>query len=151
MRERWLPVSIGMAGKARDWLESCFWRIAAIDPTRWWAALRTREGKAFAAIALAALLFGIADFITMPPPMPSYRQVVADWLPSEAWLYDRHGRLLDSDRVNIAARRATASSGGARAGRARSACWSPVPSSPISPRRARAAGSTSCARCAPRR
>src|SRR3569623_3247008 len=105
MRERWLPVSIGMAGKARDWLESCFWRIAAIDPTRWWAALRTREGKAFAAIALAALLFGIADFITMPPPMPSYRQVVADWHPSEAWLYDRHGRLLESARVNFAARR----------------------------------------------
>ncbi|MFA5966444.1 MAG: penicillin-binding protein 1C [Sphingomonas sp.] len=41
----------------------------------------------------------------MPPPLPSYRQVVADWHPSEAWLYDRHGRLLDSARVDFAARR----------------------------------------------
>ncbi len=98
-------MSNGIAGKVRDWLEIRFWRFAAIDPTRWWAALKTREGKAFAGIALAALLFGIADYITMPPPLPSYRQVVADWHPSEAWLYDRHGRLLDSARVNFAARR----------------------------------------------
>jgi len=89
----------------RTWLETRFWKLAAIDPTRWWAALRTREGQAYAGIALAALLFGIADYITMPPPLPSYRQVVADWHPSEAWLYDRHGRLLDSARVNFAARR----------------------------------------------
>jgi len=105
MWQRWFSAFAGICGKSRSWLEVRAWRIAAIDPTRWWAALRTREGKAFAGIALAALLFGIADFVTMPPPMPSYRQVVADWRPSEAWLYDRHGRLLDSARVNFAARR----------------------------------------------
>src|SRR3569623_262253 len=105
MRQRVFPALARMAGRAGVWLETRFWKLAAIDPGRWWAALRTREGKVFAAIALAALLFGIADFITMPPPMPSYRQVVADWHPSEAWLYDRHGRLLDSARVNFAARR----------------------------------------------
>ncbi len=94
-----------MAGKGRAWLTIAFWKLAAIDPMRWWAALRTREGKAFAGIGLVALLSGIADYITMPPPLPSYRQVVADWHPSEAWLYDRHGRLLDSARVDFAARR----------------------------------------------
>src|SRR3569832_1700214 len=105
MWQKWLPALLRMAGNAGAWSEVHLWRIAAIDPTRWWAALRTREGKAFVGIALAALLLGIADFITMPPPLPSYRQVVADWHPSEAWLYDRHGRLLDSARVNFAARR----------------------------------------------
>ncbi|MDB5676922.1 MAG: penicillin-binding protein, partial [Sphingomonas bacterium] len=91
--------------ESRTWLETRAWRLAAIDPVRWWATLRTREGKAFAGIGLAALLFGTADYFTMPPPLPSYRQVVADWHPSEAWLYDRHGRLLDSARVDFAARR----------------------------------------------
>jgi penicillin-binding protein 1C len=85
--------------------EARFWRLAAIDPDRWLAALGTREGKAFAGIGVVALLLGVADYITMPPPLPSYRQVVADWHPSEAWLYDRHGRLLDSARVDFAARR----------------------------------------------
>ena len=46
-----------------------------------------------------------ADWITRPPPLPSYVQVRAAWRPSESWLYDRHGRLLDSARVDFAARR----------------------------------------------
>jgi penicillin-binding protein 1C len=37
--------------------------------------------------------------------MPSYRAVRADWRPSEAWLRDRNGRLLDAVRVNFAVRR----------------------------------------------
>src|SRR3569623_3699466 len=105
MRQRVFPALARMAGRAGVWLEPRFWKLAAIAPGRWWAALRTREGKVFAAIALAALLFGIADFITMLPPLPSYRQVVADWRPSEAWLYDRRGRLLDYARGDFAARR----------------------------------------------
>jgi len=105
MWRRSLSTLAGTVGTSRAWLTIAFWKLAAIDPGRWWAALRTREGQAFASIGLAALLFGIADYITMPPPLPSYRQVVADWHPSEAWLYDRHGRLLDSARVNFAARR----------------------------------------------
>ncbi|MDR6833176.1 MULTISPECIES: penicillin-binding protein 1C [unclassified Sphingopyxis] len=37
--------------------------------------------------------------------MPTYAAVRADWQPSEAWLYDRDGQLLDSERVNFERRR----------------------------------------------
>jgi penicillin-binding protein 1C len=43
--------------------------------------------------------------ITIPPVMPARSAVLARWQPSEAWLYDREGRLLDSARVDFHARR----------------------------------------------
>ena len=45
------------------------------------------------------------DFLTMPRPMPDYASVRAAWQPSEAWLYDRNGVLIDSSRVDFARRR----------------------------------------------
>ncbi|MDX2209230.1 MAG: penicillin-binding protein 1C [Sphingopyxis sp.] len=42
---------------------------------------------------------------TRPPPMPAYAEVRAAWKPSEAWLYDRHGVLLDSQRIDFQRRR----------------------------------------------
>nr|WP_246359842.1 penicillin-binding protein 1C [Stakelama sediminis] len=55
---------------------------------------------------VALVLGGVAlDYATWPPPLPSYRTVKAAWQPSEAWLYDRHGELIDSSRVNFKARR----------------------------------------------
>jgi penicillin-binding protein 1C len=61
---------------------------------------------ALAWLALAALILAtIAHLATKPPPMPTYAAVRADWQPSEAWLYDRDGRLLDSERVNFERRR----------------------------------------------
>ena len=69
-------------------------------------ALRPGRGKVALAIgALAILLVGLADYATLPPPLPGYLQVRNDWRPSEAWLYDRNGRLIDSARVDFAARR----------------------------------------------
>ena len=57
-------------------------------------------------LALAALiLVTIAHLFTRPPAMPDYAEVRAEWRPSEAWLYDRDGRLLDSERVNFQRRR----------------------------------------------
>jgi penicillin-binding protein 1C len=50
--------------------------------------------------ALAALWLA-----TLPPTLPSYEQVRAAYRPSESWLYDRHGRLLDAQRVDFAVRR----------------------------------------------
>jgi len=64
-----------------------------------------RGGIAIGVILVLALLAGIADYATLPPPLPSYRQVRAAWHPSEAWLYDRNGTLIDSVRVDFAARR----------------------------------------------
>src|SRR3546814_5853117 len=37
--------------------------------------------------------------------MPAYPDWRADWTPSEAWLYDRDGRLLDTERVDFQRRR----------------------------------------------
>lgn len=66
-------------------------------PTRrmWWAA---------AAVVLLALV-GAADWATYPPAMPGYGQARAAFQPSEAWLYDRDGNLIDSARVNFTERR----------------------------------------------
>jgi penicillin-binding protein 1C len=65
-----------------------------------------RWPHALAWLALAALILTtIAHLATKPPPMPTYAAVRADWQPSEAWLYDRDGQLLDSERVNFERRR----------------------------------------------
>jgi len=53
-------------------------------------------------LALSALALHI---LTLPPPLPSYAKVKSDWRPSESWLYDRDGRLIDAERVDFAARR----------------------------------------------
>ena len=52
----------------------------------------------------ALILLTIAHLFTRPPAMPDYAAVRADWKASEAWLYDREGRLLDSERVDFARR-----------------------------------------------
>ncbi|TGX41670.1 penicillin-binding protein 1C [Sphingomonas naasensis] len=59
-------------------------------------------------LTVAALLIGTfvtLAWITRPPPLPGYAKVVADWRPSEAWLYDRNGKLIDSSRIDYQARR----------------------------------------------
>lgn len=57
-------------------------------------------------LALATLILATAaHLLTRPPTMPAYETVRADWKPSEAWLYDRDGRLLDSERVDFERRR----------------------------------------------
>ncbi|MBA3836630.1 MAG: penicillin-binding protein 1C, partial [Zymomonas sp.] len=70
-------------------------RVAGITPAR----------LTLAGLGAVLVMVGILDFATRPPPMPDYAQVRAAWQPSEAWLYDRHGVLIDSARVNFAARR----------------------------------------------
>ena len=56
--------------------------------------------------ALALLILTtVAHLVTRPPAMPDYDTVRAQWQPSEAWLYDRDGQLLDSERVNFERRR----------------------------------------------
>lgn len=68
-------------------------------PSRSWP-----HALAWAALA-ALILTTIAHLATKPPSMPAYAAVRADWQPSEAWLYDRDGRLLDSERVDFERRR----------------------------------------------
>jgi penicillin-binding protein 1C len=47
----------------------------------------------------------MADYVTRPPPFPSFDAVKTAWRPSEAWLYDRNGALIDSVRVDFQVRR----------------------------------------------
>lgn len=73
-------------------------RITPPPKRRWFDAL------AWLALALL-ILTTIAHLATKPPAMPDYERVRAGWKPSEAWLYDRDGRLLDSERVDFERRR----------------------------------------------
>ena len=57
------------------------------------------------AVGTPALLFATLYIATFPPLLPSHARVVAAWHPSESWLYDRNGRLIDSERVDFKARR----------------------------------------------
>lgn len=83
----------------------------------WWVALETDfEARGIRGlftpprIVLAASLLVIAsyaslDWATLPPPLPDYAQARAAYKPSEAWLYDRNGTLIDSARVDYQVRR----------------------------------------------
>lgn len=51
------------------------------------------------------VLYSALDTLSAPPRLPDYAQVRREWWPSEAWLYDRDGRLLDRIRVDYKARR----------------------------------------------
>jgi penicillin-binding protein 1C len=63
---------------------------------RWWAA----------ALVLGLLITGgILGAVSAPPSLPGYEKTKAGWAPSEAWLYDRDGKLLDRVRVDFKARR----------------------------------------------
>lgn len=57
------------------------------------------------ALAFAAVLYAVLSWLTLPPLLPSLASVRASYKPSEAWLYDRNGALIDSERVDFAARR----------------------------------------------
>ena len=65
---------------------------------------RWRNALLWTALAMLVLVT-IAHLLTRPPAMPDYETVRAGWKPSEAWLYDRDGRLLDSKRVDFERRR----------------------------------------------
>ena len=86
-------------------------RLASLR--RWWG----RQGETgprfgrptlvqlvLGALVLVVVGLGVLDFATLPP-LPDYGEVRRRWQPSEAWLYDRDGVLIDSARVNFTARR----------------------------------------------
>lgn len=66
---------------------------------------RTRAHWIVATLGLLVIAGGVIDYLTLPPPIPTYRDTRAGWKSSEAWLYDRHGVLIDSSRVDYARRR----------------------------------------------
>ncbi|OYY78332.1 MAG: penicillin-binding protein 1C [Sphingomonas sp. 28-62-20] len=70
-----------------------------------WIKARRRTDYALGGLVLVVLAGVALDYATQPPPLPGYAQVRRAWQPSEAWLYARDGTLIDSARVNFAARR----------------------------------------------
>ena len=68
-------------------------------------AFRFTPRRALALVGVVAVAGGALDYVTRPPPLPDYAAVRSQWHPSEAWLYDRHGALIDSARVDFAVRR----------------------------------------------
>ena len=66
----------------------------------------TRRRAIWGALALGlTVLIGALAWRTMPPAVPDFVVFRQQWAPSEAWLYDRHGRLLDETRVDYTVRR----------------------------------------------
>lgn len=60
-----------------------------------------RRAALFGPLALLLALF----LLTLPPAMPAPAMVKAAWRPTESWLYDRDGRLLESIRIDFTQRR----------------------------------------------
>lgn len=105
MRDRLGPIASGLLSKARGAIargRAALQRLARGEVSQ----PRLTRGRAVAAAFVAALgLYAIVDYWTLPPALPSYAQARTGWKASEAWLYDRNGRLIDSARVNFAVRR----------------------------------------------
>ena len=80
-------------------------RLRQAQPERVWERVPTKKSVTLLGLFLFVLAFAAIDYATLPPPLPDYARTRAAWHPSEAWLYDRHGRLIDSARVDFAARR----------------------------------------------
>jgi penicillin-binding protein 1C len=72
---------------------------------RGWRGVFSKPRVAIGCFVVVTLVYTGIDWVTLPPPLPDYAQVRQKWQPSEAWLYDRNGRLLDSSRVDFQARR----------------------------------------------
>jgi penicillin-binding protein 1C len=70
-----------------------------------WRGVFTPPRIVGTAFALVFVLSASVWWVTRPPALPDYATVRAKWHPSEAWLYDRHGVLIDSSRVDYQARR----------------------------------------------
>ena len=77
--------------------------LARLDPRR----LGWPRRKWLLAGTLGTLLLAVIalDWATRPPLVPSFADLKRHWQPSEAWLYDRDGHVLDEVRVDYAMRR----------------------------------------------
>ncbi|MCW3846537.1 penicillin-binding protein 1C [Sphingomonas sp. LB-2] len=80
-------------GLIRDWDE------------RGWRGVFTPPRIVLIASLTLIAAYAALDWRTLPPPLPDYATAKSAYTPSEAWLYDRNGRLIDSARVNFAVRR----------------------------------------------
>jgi penicillin-binding protein 1C len=68
---------------------------------------KPKQHHAIIGMVLLVLLILVtaAHLATRPPAIPEFNAVKSEWTPSEAWLLDRNGQLLDSERVQFDRRR----------------------------------------------
>lgn len=84
-----------------DW----FGRERAAWREQGWRAVFTPTRIVWGGGTMLATSYAALWWATLPPTLPSYVTVRRQWQPSESWLYDRQGRLIDSVRVDYKARR----------------------------------------------
>jgi len=72
-------------------------------PRRWQRPVRIAAATTLA--ACAALALSLALMIGWPAPVPDFAAVRSAYAPSDAWLLDRHGAVLDSKRIRFDVRR----------------------------------------------
>ena len=58
-----------------------------------------------AAVVLFALLGSAAAWLAWPVDVPGFAAVKAQWTPSEAYLLDRNGEVIDQERIDLRVRR----------------------------------------------
>lgn len=66
---------------------------------------RLRRGVLIAAAATCTAAAGVVLHATRPPAAPAFDEVRAAYVPSEAWLLDRHGEVIDARRIDHDVRR----------------------------------------------
>ncbi|RZA17325.1 MAG: hypothetical protein EOP93_13535, partial [Lysobacteraceae bacterium] len=88
-----------------DRLHGWFGRARDAYRAQGWRGVFTTRRIVLGSGALLLTGFVSAWWVTLPPALPSYAAVRGHWKASEAWLYDRNGRLIDSARVDYQARR----------------------------------------------
>src|SRR5262245_38326126 len=61
--------------------------------------------KLLAAVIAFVVLVALTAIVEWPADVPEFSAVKADYTPSDAYLLDRHGVVLDSERISFKARR----------------------------------------------
>ncbi len=95
---RWVPAFAGTTvekarGLYKEWDE------------KGWRGIATPPRIVLIVSVTLIVTYAALDWRTLPPPLPDHATARAQYTPSEAWLYDRNGRLIDSARVDFAVRR----------------------------------------------
>ncbi len=74
----------------------------AISPAQ---SFKIGEERKWLAVISFLVLLTLTTLYTTPPTLPDYATVRASYKPSEAYLYDARGQLLDAERVDFTIRR----------------------------------------------
>jgi hypothetical protein len=69
------------------------------------ADLTRRQQWMMAGVGVVLAVLGALDWATRPPPVPDMDWQRGHWQSSKAWLYDRHGEMLEEVRIDFGQQR----------------------------------------------